>query len=103
MIIALLGIIDLIAGIVLSLGGMPVFHGNALVFLFGVVVLAKGLYSWVAALSKKFVLDLPGILDIAAGILLISTSGGFFLFFFAYFGVMEIIKGAYSFLVGCTG
>ena len=101
MIIAVLGILDVIAGIILSLGGMPIFHGNGVVFIVGIAILAKGVYSWIAAMTKNFMLDFPGILDIVAGILILSTSGGFFLFFFAYIGVLEIIKGAYSFMMGC--
>lgn len=101
MIIAILGIIDVIAGIVLALGGIPAFHGNGMVMVIAAIAIGKGIWSWINNLTAGFKLDFMGILDIVTGILLLSVFGGFFLFFFVYIGVIEMIKGAYSFIVGC--
>jgi hypothetical protein len=100
MIIAVLGIIDVIVGIILAFGGMPVFQGNGIVFAFAILIILKGIWSWINNLTAGFKLDFMGVLDIVTGIFLLFISAGFFLFFFVYFGVMEIIKGVYSFAIG---
>jgi uncharacterized membrane protein HdeD (DUF308 family) len=100
MILAVLGIVDVIAGIMLSLGWLPYMQGNALVFVVAVIVMIKGAWSWIAALAASQKLDFLGILDLVVGIMLLSTSGGFFLFFFTYVGIIDIIKGIYSAFVG---
>ena len=100
MIIVILGIIDIIAGIVLTFSGLDVFHGNGIVFFLAIAMILKGAWSWLNNLMSGFKLDFMGVLDIVVGILMLLTFGGFFLFFFAYFGIMEVIKGVYSFVVG---
>jgi uncharacterized membrane protein HdeD (DUF308 family) len=99
-IIAALGFIDIVIGIVLVLGGLPVFRGNWVAAVLGVAIIVKGIWSWLNNLAAGMKLDFMGILDIVAGILVLALSGGGYLFFFAYFGIMEIIKGIYSFVVG---
>ena len=104
-IIVILGIIDVIAGIILALGGFGFFQGNALVFFFAVAMIGKGIWSWICNIAdaggKGTKLDFMGVLDIIAGIMMFLAFSGFFLFFFIYFGVMVLIKGAYSFMMGC--
>ena len=100
MIVAILGILDAIAGLLLALGGMPILSGNSIVFFIAIAMIVKGIYSWIAACTKNYKLDFFGFLDIGTGLLLLLTFGGFFFFFFAYIGIIEIIKGAYSFMVG---
>ena len=103
MIITLLGLFDIIAGIILVVGGLEVFPGNGFVVGIAAVLIIKGVWSWLVNLSSgdsglKF--DPMGILDIVSGLLLISVFSGFFLFFFVYIGIIELIKGVYSFVIG---
>ncbi len=102
MIISMLGLIDIMAGVILIIGGLPFFQGHGLVITLAAVLIIKGVFSWLSNLAAKdgLKIDPMGILDIFSGILLISIFSGFFLFFYAYFGVILVIIGVYSFVVG---
>jgi hypothetical protein len=102
MILTVLGIFDIIAGIMLAVGGLPYLPGHGLVITIAIIMIIKGGWSWLSNIAspKGLNIDPMGILDIIAGLLLISVFSGFFLFFFSYFGVILIIKGIYSFVVG---
>ena len=102
MIIAVLGIFDILAGIILAVCGLPYFPGNGFVMTVAIIMLIKGGWSWLSNLATPtgLKLDPMGILDIIGGLLLISVFSGFFTFFFAYFGIILIIKGIYSFVIG---
>lgn len=103
MIVSVLGIIDIIAGIMLALGGLSYFHGNGLVLTFAVILVIKGVWSWLTNLAmpdKGLKIDPMGILDIISALMLFLVYSGFFQFFFTYFGIILIIKGIYSFVVG---
>ena len=102
MIVSVLGIIDIIAGVMLSVGGLSYFHGNGLVLTFAAIMLIKGVWSWLTnlAMPTGIKIDPMGILDIISALLLFLVFSGFFLYFFAYLGIILIIKGIYSFVVG---
>ena len=103
MIISVLGIFDIIAGIMLAVGGLPHLQANGLVIFIASIMIIKGAWSWLSNLAmpdKGLKLDPMGILDIVSGIMLLAIFSGFFLFFFTYFGVILIIKGVYSFVIG---
>ncbi len=102
MIISILGIFDIIAGIMLAVGGLPYFPGHGLVITIAAIMVVKGAWSWLNNLATPtgLKLDPMGILDVISGLLLISVYLGFFMFFFAYFGIILIIKGIYSFVIG---
>jgi uncharacterized membrane protein HdeD (DUF308 family) len=104
-IITVLGIFDIIAGIILAVGGLTVFPGNGLVITLAFIMIIKGIYSWIsnlAAAEGGLKIDPMGILDILAGIILVMIFSNMYFFFFAYLGIIEIIKGVYSFVVGLT-
>jgi len=87
MIIAILGILDILAGISL------VFP-NFLVFYLGVIILIKGIFSIVGSFASKFFLDFMGFIDLIVGLMLL------FNFSIPFFWILPIIKGAYSLIVG---
>jgi uncharacterized membrane protein HdeD (DUF308 family) len=68
----------------------------------GIIMIVKGAWSWISNVAQPSGLNIDpmGILDILTGLLLLLVFSGVFLFFFAYFGVLLIIKGVYSFVVG---
>ncbi len=102
MILAILGMFDIIAGIILAVGGLPQFPGNGFVITIAAVMLIKGGWSWLSNIAdpRGLNFDPMGILDIVTGLLLIFIFSGMFFFFFAYLGILLIIKGVYSFVVG---
>ena len=102
MIISLLGLVDIVAGIILILGGLPYFHGSSLVFGVAVLAIIKGAWSWLTNIASPtgLKLDPMGILDIITGLLLFLVMSGVFFSVFALIGVLAIIKGVYSFVVG---
>ncbi len=103
MIITILGLVDIIAGIILAVGGLPHFPGNGFVITIAIIMIIKGGWSWLSNLAmpdKGLKFDPMGILDIITGLFLVLVFSGIFFFFFAYLGIMLIIKGVYSFVVG---
>lgn len=96
MFLVVLGILDIIFGILLGISGMIDFAGSFWVMVFGIVAILKGLYSLATAASSGFYFDVLGILDLLAGIFLLLTYGSIFFDFFVYFGIIMILKGLYS-------
>jgi len=90
-----LGSIDIIAGVMLlfNINGGPALY-------IGIFMLLKGIFSVISGAASEFYFDLPGILDIIGGILIVLISAGIFLEFFVYFGLVIAIKGAYSLITG---
>ncbi|MBR9682682.1 MAG: hypothetical protein GOV02_03315 [Candidatus Aenigmarchaeota archaeon] len=87
----LLGIIDIIAG--LALASFELFPPSIMHFL-GILMLLKGLYSFITSLLGGFPFDLLGLLDILAGIALLL------LLPFNILWIPLIIKGVYSIVIG---
>jgi hypothetical protein len=102
MILSILGIVDIIAGIILVVGGLPQFPGNSFVVGIAAIMIIKGLWSWISnvASPEGLNIDPMGILDILIGLLVLLVFSGVFFSFFALLGVLVIIKGVYSFVVG---
>ncbi len=96
MILGMLGIVDIIGGTVLALYGFDAFSGNAFVLLLSLVILIKGLSSYLMAVANRFYLDLMGIADILSGLMLLSLFFGLGAFFFPYAGIILSLKGFYS-------
>lgn len=86
MIIALLGILDILAGISL------VFP--FLTFYLGISMLIKGIFSIAGSFASKFFLDFMGFIDLIVGLMLL------FHFSIPFFWIFPVIKGAYSLIVG---
>ena len=100
MIIAVLGILDMVAGLLLTLCGFSSIHSNIVLLIVAIAMGLKGFWSWINNLTAGFKLDFMGILDLVVALMLFLTFSGFPMFFFVYFGILSIIKGAYSLLVG---
>ena len=84
MFLIILGILDIIGGILLGVSGMPGSAGNAVFFWFGIIFLLKGAYSILAAAGSGFYFDLLGIMDLIAGIFMFLVAWGVVLDFFLY-------------------
>jgi hypothetical protein len=100
MFLAILGILDIIGGVLLGLSGFIPYMGSGFVSFFGIILIVKGIISWISGAVKGFFLDFMGVLDIIAGIMLILATYGFVLFFFPYIGILLALKGIYSFVIG---
>ena len=99
MLLVILGLVDVIAGLILALFGLPVFPGNGVLFFLAIVMLVKGLVSFLMACANSFYFDVMGIMDMVAGVFLLLLFYGVGLFFYPYLGILMIIKGLYSSVV----
>ncbi|MCK4496984.1 MAG: hypothetical protein KAU24_02245 [Candidatus Aenigmarchaeota archaeon] len=100
MFLAILGVLDIIGGILLGLSGFIPYIGSGLVSTFGIILIIKGIISYISGAAKGFFLDFMGILDIIAGIMLVLATYGFVIFFFPYIGILLLLKGIYSVIIG---
>ncbi len=100
MFLAILGMLDILGGIILAISGFIPYTGSGFVFTLGIVFIMKGIFSYLTAAAKGFFLDLMGVLDLIAGIMLVLATWGILIFFFPYIGILLIIKGVYSFVMG---
>jgi len=93
----ILGLLDVVTGLILALGFASIpLTGNTILFSLGIIVLIKGIISWIMAASAKFLFDPMSILDILVGIFAIVEVSGFHLSVFSWLGVFIVIKGIYS-------
>lgn len=92
----ILGLLDAIAGIILTLGFVLPLGGNPLLFILGVLILIKGILSWIMAAANKLFFDPMAILDIAAAVSCFVEVSGFHLSIFSWIGVILMFKGVYS-------
>ena len=99
MLLVILGIVDVIAGAILAFFGLPAFPGNGFVMGLAILVLVKGVLSYLMACANNFYFDVMGMLDMAAGLLLLLLFYGIGLFFFPWVGILMVIKGIYSSVV----
>lgn len=95
--LAILGIIDLVAGVLLMFSNN--FAGVSLILLMGIIILIKALYSLGTAFAAGFYFDLLGILDLIAAVFLLLAFYGIFFHFFIYIGIMMVVKGFYSIIM----
>ncbi len=93
-----LGVIDVVAGIILALYGVPAYKGSGFIATFGGFMLLKGLWSVLVAYRKDYYKDIWGAVDIVAGVLMILLFFGIQHFLFAVAGAVVIIKGVWSFV-----
>jgi len=89
MLLAIVGLIDILAGISLL---FPNFLG----FYLGVIVLLKSISSILGGISSKMFIVL-GVIDLIAGIMLV------FNFSMPWVWIILVIKGVYSFVIGLAG
>lgn len=101
--LVILGILDLIVGVLLVVSPGGGLAGNGIVFIFAIIVLLKGLYSVLAAAGAGFFLDVMGWLDLITGFFLLLANWGFAYGFFLYVGIIMVLKAFYSIVVGLIG
>ncbi len=89
MILAILGLFDIIVGVSLA-------FPNFLVFYIGIIVLIKGISSIVGSFAAKYFFDFMGFIDVIAGVILLLN------FSIPWFWLLPLIKGIYSLVVGMT-
>ncbi len=94
----LLGMLDILGGGMLIL--QNTFLHNNFAYLMGIILLAKGVISYVSAAVKGFYLDFMGVLDAVCGLLLILLFSGIKFSFSPYIGIFLLLKGMYSSAIG---
>jgi uncharacterized membrane protein HdeD (DUF308 family) len=87
MILALLGLLDILVGVSL-------LFPNFLAFYIGVIILLKGISSIVGSFAVKYFFDVMGFIDVIAGVILLLN------FSIPWFWLLLMIKGIYSLIVG---
>ena len=100
MFLIILGILDMIAGAMLTAGGFFSLAANSWIFWFSVIYILKGLYSILAAAANNFYFDLFGILDLFVGVFLLLSFYGMSTGFFMYVGIIMLLKAAYTIMMG---
>ena len=90
-----LGVIDIVAGVMLILYGIPQYAGSGFVVTFGVFMLLKS--AWLFLTKRNQVVF---IIDAITGALLVSLYFGYSHYLFAAAGVLTVIKGAYNLVIG---
>ncbi len=98
--LVILGILDLLAGIVIALSTVLSFSGNTIVFWLAVLFLLKGFYSLITAFASGFFLDFLGFLDIIGGGFLLLAHWDISFVFVLWLGVIMVLKGIYSMVIG---
>jgi uncharacterized membrane protein HdeD (DUF308 family) len=98
----LLGIIDIISGVVLAVSTSFNLAGSGIALWIGIFMLLKGVYSVLTAAGAGFYFDVLGWLDLIAAASLFIVFFGVANEFFVYFGILMILKGIYSFVMGFT-
>ncbi len=101
--VAILGVLDIIFGAVLAAATFAGLAGNGWVMIFGIVAIIKGIYSVLTAAGAGFYFDVLGWLDMAVGFMLLLVHWGIVFPFFLYIGIILVLKGLYSFFVGLIG
>lgn len=99
MILAILGLIDMVAGGMLIIGKTLGLQGSSLIFYFFVFFLVKGLYSVGTAFAAGFFMDLLGFIDLATAAFLLFSFWGLSLGFVFWVGILMVLKGMYSFVM----
>ena len=102
MFLMLLGVLDVIAGLLLALSGTIPLTGNWFVIFFAIVMVLKGIWSVLAALGGGFKYDLLGLVDLVVGGVLWLVVSGWVNEAFLYLGIIVLIKGLWSFVMGYT-
>ena len=95
----ILAIVDVLSGILIIFH--PAFLSNLLLYL-GLICLAKGGWSLIAALTSKFYFDFLGLLDLVSGVFLILLYYKFTLPLLTVIGIMIILKGVWSMFFSIT-
>ncbi|MBI4181889.1 MAG: hypothetical protein HY520_02895 [Candidatus Aenigmarchaeota archaeon] len=99
MIIALFGILDIIAGGALLLGTILGLPGSEFLFWFTILFFLKGLYSVGTALAAGFFMDFMGYLDLLGALFLLLLYWGIAPGWVFWIGLLILIKGVYSFII----
>ncbi len=100
MFLIVLGVLDIIVGVLLGLATGNPFIGSGIIFAFGVIWVLKGLFSLLSSISSGFYFDVMGIMDLFTGVFLLLSTNGIVFWFFLHLGILMVLKGLYSFVMG---
>lgn len=100
MFLVVLGALDIIAGVILGLATGNPFMGSGIIFGLGVLWLLKGLFSILTSVGSGFYFDILGVMDLFTGIFLLLSTNGIVFWFFLHLGILMVLKGLYSFIMG---
>lgn len=100
MLLLILGILDIVVGGALWWSSGNALVGVAMVVVFGIIWILKGLWSILSAAADGFFFDLLGIFDLVSGVFLVLSYLNFSFGFFFYMALLMVLKGIYSFLIG---
>jgi len=89
MILFILGLLDLVAGLVIIFPDFLSF----VAFYIGIIILLKGIFSFGTAALNNHWLDWMGAIDIITGISILTG------FSFQYLWVLPVMKGVYTILM----
>ena len=96
----ILGLLDLIAAVILLVGGQPYLPGSGFAATMGVILLLKGAWFAVNSAGAKDWIGFRNIIDMISGVLLIMIFFGIFHPLFAVAGALMLIKGAWYLIEG---
>lgn len=99
MFIAILGILDIIAGGLLMLNGVISLEASTFVLYLMIIMFLKSVYSIGSAVANGFFFDFMGYLDLISAILLLLAFWGISFDPFFWVGLLILVKGIYSVLV----
>lgn len=96
----ILGILDVVVGILLWLVTGNPWVGSGIIAFFGVVWLIKGIWSFLSGAAEGFFFDVLGILDVLAAIFLGLSYFGIAFGFVVWIALLMVLKGIWSFFMG---
>lgn len=101
MLAVILGILDILGGILLIAGAFASYEGSGFIMTMGGAFLAKGILILLyRRFGEKPRYDLMAIADIIAGVLLVSMYFSIYLFLYPIIAVILILKGIIGFAKG---
>ena len=100
MFLVVLGALDIIVGVLLGIATGNPFLGSGFIFAFGVIWVLKGLFSVLSSVASGFYFDVMGVMDLVTGLFLLLSTNGIVFWFFLHLGILMVLKGLYSFIIG---
>ncbi len=100
---AVLGVLDILGGILLIVGGVIPYGGSGFILTVGGVFLAKGILlmiygSFGGKGGYDLIAILGGLLDVIAGLLLVALFYNVYFFLFPVMSIIMIVKGVIGFV-----
>lgn len=100
MILAVLGVMDVIIGGALWMASGNPFTGSAVIITLAILWVLKGIWSILSSVASGFLFDFMGVFDLVSGLFLTLSYFGMAFDFFFYMAAIMLVKGFWSFLIG---